>query len=132
MKTVSATITLLAACLELEANLDPGNALTIEVKQTCAFERLMDLTYLNQCDNSAKSPRAMLEYPANITVAANLVKAAKKDSRPNRGSRPALTLASVNVNMLTTLIIYLYTSTIPQKQSREQRVRVGIREHPPW
>ena len=102
MKAVSATITLPVACLESEANLDPDKTLTDEVKQTRAFEHLMALTYLNQCDNSAESTRAMLktqyvqehdEYPANITVAANLVKAAKKDSRPNHGSHPALTLA---------------------------------------
>ena len=104
MKAVGATITLPATCLELEAKLDLHkiNTPTDAEKQAHAFERLMALTYLNQCDNSAESTCAILkkqyvqehdEYPANITVAANLVKATKKDSRPNRGSRPALTLA---------------------------------------
>ena len=61
MKTVSTAITLPAAYLELEANLDPDNALTDKMKQTRAFERLMSLTYLNQCDISAGSTRTMLK-----------------------------------------------------------------------
>ena len=110
MKAVGATITLPAAFLELEANLDPDKSLSDEVKQTCAFEHLMVLTYLNQCDNSAESTRTILktkcvkylnEYPADITVAANLVKAVKKE-KPNHGSRPALTLAQRAANSSAT------------------------------
>ena len=104
MKAVSVAITLPVACLELEANLDPDktNPLDNDVKQVRAFERLMALNYLNQCNPSADSTRSMLKmqyvqghdkYPANITVAADLVKAAKKDSRPNRGNHSTLTLA---------------------------------------
>ena len=91
-------------CLELEANLntDKTNPPNDDVKQARAFERLMALAYLNQCDNSAETTRTMLktqyvqdhdEYPSNITVSANLVKVAKKESRPGRGSHAALTLA---------------------------------------
>ena len=49
MKAVGATITLPAACLELEANLDPDktNLPGDNVKQARAFERLMALAYLN-------------------------------------------------------------------------------------
>ena len=104
MKAVGITTTLSLACLELEAHLDSDktNPPTDDVKQARAFERFMALAYLHQCDNSAETTRTMLktqyvqahdEYPSNITVAANLVKATKKDSRPNRGSRPALALA---------------------------------------
>ena len=103
MKAVSATITLSPACLDLEANLDTDktNPPDDDVKQARAFECLMALTYINQCNNSAESTRTLLktqytktldEYPANITVAANLVKAAKKE-KTNRGSPPGLTLA---------------------------------------
>ena len=37
----------------------------------------------------------------------------------------------INFKMLSTLIIQLFTSTIPQKRSREQRVREGIIEYLP-
>ena len=107
LKAVSTTITLSSVCLELEANLDPNktNPPDDDVKQARAFERLMALAFLNQCDNSTETTRTMLktqyvqdhEYPSNITVAVNLVKAAKKDSRPDRGSRVALTLAQRSV-----------------------------------
>ena len=112
MKAVGATITLSPACLKLEANLDTNKTSPPDdaVKQAHAFERLMALTYLNQCDNSTELTCTMLktqyiktldEYPAIITVAANLVKAAKKE-KTNRGSRPALTLAQRAANSSAT------------------------------
>ena len=82
MKTVGATITLPAVCLELEEKLDSGKTLSDDVKQALAFERLMALTHLNQCDNSTESTRTLLKkqfvqdqdnYPANITCVASLV-----------------------------------------------------------
>ena len=109
LKAVGATITLSAACLELEENLDPDKTLSDEVKQTCAFELLMALAYLNQYDNSAEWTRTMLKmqyvqhqnnYPATITVAANLVRAAKKE-KTNR-SCTTLTLAQRAANSSAT------------------------------
>ena len=87
-----------------QTNLDPDktNPPDDDVKQARAFERLMALSYLNQSDNFAETTRTMLktqffldhdEYPLNITVAANLIKAAKKESRPDRGKCAVLTLA---------------------------------------
>ena len=109
LKAVGATITLPATCLELEEKLDPDKTLSDEVKQSRAFECLMALTYLNQCDNSAELTRTLLKtqyvqthdnYLANVTVAANLVRVAKKE-KPNR-NRPAITLAQRDANSSAT------------------------------
>ena len=86
LKAVGATITLPAACLKLEENLEQTTTLTDNEKQKRAFERLMALVFLNQCGPSAEQTHTLLKtqyvqnqdnYPANITVTANLVKAAK-------------------------------------------------------
>ena len=107
MRTFGTTITLPAACLELEAKLDPSKTLSDDVKQARAFERLMALTYLNQCDNSVESTRIILKtqfvqdqenYPANITGAVNLIRAAKKEKSNSARTRPALTLAQRATN----------------------------------
>ena len=93
VQNAHATITLSAVCLELEASLDSNktNPPTDAVKQARAFERLMALTKLNKCDNSAESTRAMLktqyvqahdEYPVNITVAANLTRPPRRTQGP--------------------------------------------------
>ena len=71
----------------------------------------MALVFLNQCGPSAEQTRTLLKmqyvhsqdnYPANITVSANPIKAAKKESRPHRGNRPALTLAQRAANSSAT------------------------------
>ena len=102
MQAVGVTITFPDTFLELEATRSPSKILTDAEKQASAFARFMALTYLNQCDASAEQTRTMLrqqfvksvdDYPQDITVAANLVKASKPASRPRRGDRPAITLA---------------------------------------
>ena len=102
LEAVGATITLPEACLKLEENLDQTTTtLTDDMKQERAFERLTALVFLNQCGPSAESTRTLLKtqyvqrhdnYPANVTVAANLVRAAKKESRPHHSNHLAITV----------------------------------------
>ena len=112
MKAVGATITLPAACLKLEENLEhTTTTLTDNVQQERAFERLMALVFLNQCGPSAEQTRTLLKthyvqrhdhYPSNVTVTANLIRAAKKESRPCRSNRLAITLAQRAANSSAT------------------------------
>ena len=70
----------------------------------------MVLTYLNQCDNSAESTRTLLKtqfvqdqdnYPANVTGAASLITAAKKEKSNSARTRPATALAQRAANSAT-------------------------------
>ena len=107
LKIVGATITMPDACLELEEKLYSRKTLSDDVKQARAFERLMALTYLNQCDTSAESTRTLLKtqfvqdqdnYPKNITSAASLIRAAAKEKSSSSRSRPALSLTQRAAN----------------------------------
>ena len=106
LQAVGATIKLPASCLKLEEQLDPDNKLTETVKQDRAFARVMALTFLSQCGQSADQTCTLLKmqyvqwqnnYLASITVASNLLRASKPASRPNRGPR-ALTLTQRATN----------------------------------
>ena len=71
----------------------------------------MALVFLNQCGPSAEQTQTMSKTQhvqrhdnclATTTVVANLVRAAKKESRPRRGTRRVLTLAQLAANSSAT------------------------------
>ncbi len=104
LKAIGATITLPESCLELEDQLDPNNKPSEKQKQERALERVMALSFITQCDQSADATRTLLKtqyvqkqdrYPKDIAEAFNLLRTNRPQptsSRPNRSSR-ALTMA---------------------------------------